>query len=323
VKAIRVIWLPGSITAEQRYHAAKALFESGLADWETARRAASRTPGILAASDDLGKIDEIVRRLREVEIYPQVTERDESVETRQPPASHPEVSLSEPLPERLEGRRGPIPNVQAANDRESAEAAARSAHDVVARVDAAFAGLVGVVEALPAERPLHFMAVRLIAVESYGHFFEHEPELDAALPTTREALLARLDESWALFRGAIRERGRAGLMDATPSGWSYRDLCAHAANWMQHAVREIESGEIAKWDRGTILAENDRAVAAHRLVGPEAMLGELDASFARLRDVVGSLHEERLADDRIRAVIGYYSYLHWEDEHGGELALPL
>lgn len=103
MKAIRVIWLPGSITAEQRYHAAKALFESGLADWETARRAASRTPGILAASDDLSKIDEIVRRLREVEIYPQVTERDESVETRQPPASHPEVSLSEPLPERLEG----------------------------------------------------------------------------------------------------------------------------------------------------------------------------------------------------------------------------
>ena len=70
MKTIRVIWLPGSITVEQRYHAAKALFESGLADWDTARQAVQRTPGILAAADDLSKTDEIVRRLREVGLPP-------------------------------------------------------------------------------------------------------------------------------------------------------------------------------------------------------------------------------------------------------------
>jgi len=101
VKTIRVIWLPGSITVEQRYHAAKALFESGLADWDTARQAVQRTPGILAAADDLSKTDEIVRRLREVGLHPQVTERQEPVDSR-PGAARGDVGQAERLPERLE-----------------------------------------------------------------------------------------------------------------------------------------------------------------------------------------------------------------------------
>ena len=103
VKAIRVIWLSGSITVEQRYHAAKALFESGLADWETARHAANRTPGIFVASDDLDKIEEIVRKLREADLHPQVTQREEVGEGTKPTPSHgEEVGLIATLPERLE-----------------------------------------------------------------------------------------------------------------------------------------------------------------------------------------------------------------------------
>jgi mycothiol maleylpyruvate isomerase-like protein len=220
------------------------------------------------------------------------------------------------LPARLEGRRTNSVDGQPENDRESKESEARSAHDTVARLDAAYKSMIDITSALP-DRDLHFMAIRLIAGETYGHFLEHLYEIEAALPHGTAEVLKRYDDTWTRFRSAIRERGRAGLMDATPSGWSYRDMCAHAANWMQQAVIELEAGQSRSWTSETILAENQRAVEAHRLVGPEAMLDELDTSYRRLRETIEKISDERMADAKIFGIVAFYSYLHW-DEHLGE-----
>jgi hypothetical protein len=220
------------------------------------------------------------------------------------------------LPARLEGRRTNSVDGQPENDRESKESGARSAHDTVARLDAAYKSMIDITSALP-DRDLHFMAIRLIAGETYGHFLEHLYEIEAALPHGTAEVLKRYDDTWTRFRSAIRERGRAGLMDATPSGWSYRDMCAHAANWMQQAVIELEAGQSRSWTSETILAENQRAVEAHRLVGPEAMLDELDTSYRRLRETIEKVSDERMADAKIFGIVAFYSYLHW-DEHLGE-----
>ncbi len=221
-------------------------------------------------------------------------------------------ALEEALPERLAGRRGRIRNVQAENDREAAAADARPAHEVVKRLDDAYKTVVGIVEALPPDEDVPFMAIRLIAGESYGHFAEHFPEIEGWVPASTTKALRRFDETWTAFRGAIRERGRAGLMDPTPSGWSYRDMCAHAANWMQHAVSELE-GEARSWTAGTILAENARTVEAHRLVGPEAMLDELDTSHRRVRETIARISDERMRDPKVFGIVGFYTYLHWEE----------
>jgi hypothetical protein len=167
------------------------------------------------------------------------------------------------------------------------------------------------------------MAIRLIAGESYGHFAEHLPEIEGWVPATTAAALRRFEEVWTTFRGAIRERGRVGLMEPTPSGWSYRDLCAHAANWMQHAVSELESGEYGTWTNETILAENARAVEAHRLVGPEAMLDELDTSYRRARETIAKIPDERMADARVSGIVAFYTYLHWEEHLGHDLGVML
>ncbi len=225
------------------------------------------------------------------------------------------------LPARLEGRRSNSVDGQPENDRETKESAARSAHDTVARLDAAYKSTVDLTTALP-DRDIHFMAIRLIAGETYGHFLEHLYEIEAALPRTTSDVLKRYDDTWVPFRGAIRERGRSGLMAATSSGWSYRDLCAHAANWMQRAVIELESGEFATWTGETILAENARAVEAHRLVGPEAMLDELDTSHRRVRETIAKISDERMRDPKVFGVVAFYTYLHWE-EHLAELGVTL
>src|SRR6266480_4622040 len=58
-------------------------------------------------------------------------------------------ALEDALPERLAGRRGPIRNVQAENDRETAAADARSGHEVVKRLDDAYKKVVEAVSAVP------------------------------------------------------------------------------------------------------------------------------------------------------------------------------
>lgn len=230
-------------------------------------------------------------------------------------------SLDRSLPYRLKGERGPIPNVQAENDREKAAADARPAHEVVKRLDDAYRKVFEMTSALPSDEEVHFMAVRLIAGESYGHFAEHLAELEPWVPKTTVEVLRRFDETWLKFRARVREIGRAGLMEATPSGWSYRDMCAHAANWMQQAVAELEGGFKA-WNAETILAENARAVEAHRLVGPEAMLDELDTSHQRVREAIAKVSDERMAD-KVGGVIPFYTYLHWEEHLHEDLGVSL
>ncbi|MEP6694298.1 MAG: maleylpyruvate isomerase N-terminal domain-containing protein [Chloroflexota bacterium] len=232
-------------------------------------------------------------------------------------------TLEEALPERLVGRRGAIRNVQAENDREAAAADARPAHEVVKRLDDAYKRVVAIVKTLPEDGDVHFMAIRLIAGESYGHFAEHLREIAPLVPATKADILRRFDETWTAFRAAVRERGRSGLLSTTPSGWSYRDLSAHVANWLQQAVIEIESGEFRAWTAATIQAENDRAVAAHRLVGPEAMLDELDTSHRRLREIMAAMPDERMSDPKVSGVIPFYSYLHWEEHLHEDLGVTI
>jgi hypothetical protein len=229
--------------------------------------------------------------------------------------------LPEELPVRLEGRRTSGVEFEAENAREAAASDGRSAHDTIARLDAAYKKVFAVTTALP-DRDVHFMAIRLIAGETYGHFLQHLYEIEAAVPRTTADVLKRYDDAWTRFRGAVRQRGRSGLMEATPSGWSYRDMCAHAANWLQQAVSELEAGEFRSWNAATIQAENDRAVEAHRLVGPEAMLDELDTSHRRLREALATIPDERMREE-VSGVIPFYSYLHWEEHMGSDLGVTI
>ena len=231
--------------------------------------------------------------------------------------------LPNELPVRLEGRRTRMGDPDVENAREAEASAARSAHDTVARFDAAYKKVFEIVTALPEDKDLHFMAVRLIAGETYGHFLGHLYEIEAAVPRTTAEVLKRYDETWRMFREAVRERGRAGLMAPTPSAWSYRDMCAHVANWLQQAAAELASGEFRTWNAETIQAENDSAVEAHRLVGPEAMLDELDTSHRRLREAIAAIPDERMRDPKVSGVIGFYSYLHWEEHLGQDLGVTV
>jgi hypothetical protein len=220
--------------------------------------------------------------------------------------------LENSLPERLQGRRGRVYDNQAENAKEQAASAATAAHEVTKRLDDAYAAVVKIVEGLPADEDVHFMAIRLIAGESYGHFFEHLPEIEAWTPKSKSDVLRDYDAVWNEFRARLRDVGRARLMERTPAGWSYRDMCAHAANWLQQAVTELD-GAAKTWTSETILAENARAVEAHRLVGAEAMLDELDTSAKRLRERIAKIPDDEILDPKVFNIVAFYSYIHLEE----------
>jgi Mycothiol maleylpyruvate isomerase N-terminal domain len=230
--------------------------------------------------------------------------------------------LEAEMPNRLAGRRGPFPDVDAENAREADASKSRSAHETVERVHRAYKKVVDLVTALPPDKDIDFLAVRLVVGETYAHFVEHGSEIDAALPRTAATFVGRIEKVWKPLRAAIRERGRAGLGERTPSGWTYKDLVAHVVGWMEQTVREMETNEFrTNWTNETIQEFNDRSVRTHALVGPEAMIDELDTVYRQLVETVRRLGEGDV-DERIASSLPYYTYLHWE-EHFAELGIPL
>ncbi|MEK6226918.1 MAG: DinB family protein [Chloroflexota bacterium] len=230
--------------------------------------------------------------------------------------------LEAEMPNRLVGRRGPFPDVDAENAREAHASRSRSAHETVERVHTAYKNVADLVTALPADRDIDFLAVRLVVGETYGHFIEHGAELEAAVPRTAAAFQGRIEKVWKPFRAAIRERGRAGLAEPTSSGWTYKDLVAHMVGWMEQTVREMQTKEFGTgWTATTIQEFNDRSVRTHELVGPEAMIDELDTVYRRLLETLRALGDGDV-DEKIAGSMPYYTYLHWE-EHYAELGIPL
>jgi len=174
-------------------------------------------------------------------------------------------------------------------------------------------------------------AVQMVAGNSYEHYSEHQAILGAARPATVVAMRAALATEWREFRAAIRDRGRTGLaatvgLDQTSDGrsdgtsaWTYKDLVAHLAGWMELVPRrlaEIRDGTYTNVaGPAGIDATNARAVAERRLVGPEAILDELDTAYQLVTEALDRLSDADLADRRVFNVLAFTTYLHFEAHH--------
>jgi hypothetical protein len=226
------------------------------------------------------------------------------------------------MPNRLAGKRGPSPDVDAENAREAEAAKTRSSHDAVVRLDAAYQSVVALVNALPADRDMDFLAVRLVVGETYGHFVEHGAEIEAALPRKSGDFVRSIERVWKPFRATIRERGRGGLEEQTATGWTYKNLIAHSIGWMEQTIREMRTGDVSTgWTKETIDAYNERSARTHEFVGAEAIVDELDTVYRNLLATIRGLGDGPV-DRRFATTLPFYTYLHWE-EHLVELGVPV
>jgi hypothetical protein len=148
-------------------------------------------------------------------------------------------------------------------------------------------------------------------------------------------LLARIDERWRPFRDAVRGLGRARFDERTSAGWTYRDLIAHVAAWEDLTARRLrafrESGDRSyPEDARDTDAFNARVAEAHRLVGAEALVDELDTAHRRLTEEIARLTDEQMEVDVqptawgpqswVVAVVAGNTFGHYR-EHADELGI--
>ena len=153
------------------------------------------------------------------------------------------------LPNRLQGRRTPGPDVDGENSREAQRGLTRSARDVIQRLDAAYKGVVDAVSALPSDRDVPFLALRLVVGETYGHFSEHLGEIEAVLPQTSDQFVERAD-----LEAVPRSDSRARARGSHGEDIERMDLqrCRRARGRMDGAdgPRDADEGILDRLDQG-------------------------------------------------------------------------
>ncbi|MBI2773279.1 MAG: DinB family protein [Chloroflexi bacterium] len=230
------------------------------------------------------------------------------------------------------GTQEPAEDADAFNARVAREATGRTRDEILRELDRSAKDLRGAVEALTDEQVVRDTrdtpqgpagwAVAVVAGNSYGHYEEHVDDMRAVLPSSAAELANRLDDAWAGFREEIRHLGREGLSRTTATGWTKKDLLAHVIGWIQDVPARLTSLRDGTFKpiggQAGIDAFNAKSVADRKLVGPEAILDELDASYRLTRAAVVAMSAREVADPRTLVVVATRTYLHWE-EHEPEL----
>jgi hypothetical protein len=153
----------------------------------------------------------------------------------------------------------------------------------------------------------------------------NEPEFD--FPRTMRATLARVDQSWAAFRGAAL-RFPSERMDERlgEDGWTRKQMLEHIAAWhnltADRLIVLINTGKPAPLDRDT---DQFNAAIARRAVGKSSgeVLQDMDATFNRLRRQMARMTDAQLQTGEWWAafVIGGNTYGHYE-EHWADIYTP-
>ncbi len=154
--------------------------------------------------------------------------------------------------------------------------------------------------------------------ETYGHYPDHYADLGAAIKDTDD-LLALVQTSWTPFRLAIGAIGLPSLEEKTWTGWTYKDLVAHAAAWEDRTATRLatfrRSG--AKTYPGVDDTDEFNAAVVERTRGRDAreVTGELDAAHARIVEEIGQLTPEQIhaKDDWVISVVAGNTYGHYAD----------
>jgi hypothetical protein len=150
-----------------------------------------------------------------------------------------------------------------------------------------------------------------------------------------QGLLERIEDGWRPFRDAVRGLGRARMDERTAAGWTYRDLVAHVAAWEDLTARRLaayrETGERTyPEDARDTDAFNARVAEAHRLVGAEALVDELDTAHRRLAGEIARLTADQMSADVqptawgpqswVVAVVAGNTFGHYR-EHAAEMGI--
>jgi hypothetical protein len=143
-------------------------------------------------------------------------------------------------------------------------------------------------------------------------------------PDTIAATLALMDDAWARFAAAAEAVPASRLTDHLGAeGWTRKQMLAHIGTWHELTFRRLN--DFAMTGEHQPLAEevdaiNARAARAAEGVTAGEVLGNMEASYRRLRRLVEGLSDRQLRDHDgwPAAVIAGNTYGHYA-EHAADL----
>lgn len=141
----------------------------------------------------------------------------------------------------------------------------------------------------------------------------------------RAALLARMDDAWARFGGAVNQLDASALAAPTASGWTLGAMLAHVTAWHDATAFRVQRFAATRHSQPKVEEDDDRfneRVAAETAdLPPDRILASLRSSYQRLRDAVASL-DTLDADGWVEHVVAGNTYEHYE-EHLPEVEAAL
>ena len=143
--------------------------------------------------------------------------------------------------------------------------------------------------------------------------------------SARDALLDRMDGSWAGFAGAVDRLDPVALSTPTASGWTLGAMLAHVTAWHDATAFRVQRFGATGHTQPKVEEDDDRFNARVAVetadVPPDRLLTSLRSSYQRLRDAVASL--DGLDDDGwVEHVVAGNTYEHYE-EHLPEVEAAL
>src|SRR5947208_1031783 len=156
----------------------------------------------------------------------------------------------ETVPPRVAGvlSRGEDPKlydeIDSFNARVAAESRGKSTDELFARWSAAHERVLETVRQLSDDAPP--LAFDVVEWNTTNHYPDHFADIGAAVRNAAD-LVRLIQTNWLPFRLGLLSLGLAALEQTTSTGWTYKDLAAHAAAWEERTATRLavfrESGE--------------------------------------------------------------------------------
>ena len=233
------------------------------------------------------------------------------------------AAWEETVPPRVAGvlSRGEDPKlydeIDSFNARVAAESRGKSTDELFARWSAAHERVLETVRRLSDDAPP--LAFDVVEWNTTNHYPDHFADIGAAVRDAAD-LVRLIQTNWLPFRLGLLSLGLAALEQTTSTGWTYKDLAAHAAAWEERTATRLavfrESGEGMA---GVDDTDPFNAAVVERTRGRDGgdVLRELDEAHRALVAEVekltpGQLHAN---DDWVITVVAGNSYGHYAEHH--------
>lgn len=164
-------------------------------------------------------------------------------------------------------------------------------------------------------------ALAYVAGDTYEHYVEHLPDLDAIMaavaaandgeragglpqmdhPTSKDELMERINRAWTSFRAVAFNVDSSVVATPGPDGWSAKDQIAHVSAWERSLM-----GLLQKGSRAAAMGVEESLYAAHDTDAINAQI------YARVKEL--PLAEvKRQADATHAELLAVLDGLSWED----------